>query len=102
MVSVISASYYLKIVKLLHMESSDKDENNLSPKGDNADSYQIVNSTNLNKLTSKINSNYNLFKISNLHSFTISVLTLTILLFVLKPSLLLNSTQLLSLSLYNF
>jgi len=40
--------------------------------------------------------------ITNFHSFLISTLTLTILLFVLKPSIILNSTQLLSLSLYNF
>ena len=40
------------------------------------------------------------YYISNLHSFLISTLTLSILLFMLKPSLLLNSTQLLSLSLF--
>jgi hypothetical protein len=40
--------------------------------------------------------------LTNFHSFLISSLTLTILLFVLKPSIILNTTQLLSLSLYNF
>ena len=39
--------------------------------------------------------------ISNLHSFLISTFTLSILLFILKPTLLLNSTQLLALSLFN-
>lgn len=40
--------------------------------------------------------------ISNFHSFLISTLTLSILLFVLKPSIILNSTQLLSLSLFYY
>ena len=39
--------------------------------------------------------------ITNFHSLLISILTLSLLLFILKPSLLLNSTQLLSLSLFN-
>ena len=38
--------------------------------------------------------------LTNFHSFLISSLTLSILLFILKPSLILNSTQLLSLSLF--
>ena len=41
------------------------------------------------------------YLISNLHSFIISTVTLSILFFVVKSSLLLNSTQVLSLSLFN-
>jgi len=78
--SVISASYYLKIVRLLHSEL----ENNLSYLG----SFE-TNGTHVNESA-----------ITSFHSFLISSLTLIILLFVLKPSLILNSTQLLSLSLY--
>jgi NADH-ubiquinone oxidoreductase chain 2 len=77
-VSVVSASYYLKIIKVLHTEvetDQTKIENN--------------DSTVVSVLT-------------NNHSFLISSLTLTILLFILKPSLVLNSTQLLALSLFNF
>jgi len=40
------------------------------------------------------------FKMSSYHSFLISTLTLSILLFILKPTLILNSTLLLSLSLF--
>ena len=40
--------------------------------------------------------------ITSLHSFMISTLTLFILLFILKPSILLNSTQLLALSLFYY
>jgi|SRR6267154_674732 len=39
--------------------------------------------------------------LTNLHSFLISILTLLILLFILKPTLILNSTQILALSLFN-
>lgn len=77
-VSVVSASYYLKIIKVLHTEVETdqiKIENNDSP---------VVS------------------VLTNNHSFLISTLTLTILLFIIKPSLVLNSTQLLSLSLFNF
>ena len=70
-VSVISASYYLKIIKVLHSESKEIEE--------------VTESQ---------------FTLSSLHSFMISTLTLFILLFILKPSILLNSTQLLALSLF--
>jgi Proton-conducting membrane transporter len=39
--------------------------------------------------------------LTNIHSFIIATLTMSILLFVLKPSIILNSTVLLSLSLFN-
>jgi NADH-ubiquinone oxidoreductase chain 2 len=77
LVSVISASYYLKIIKILHTEVNNND-------------------TELNASQSQH------LIISHVHSFSISTLTLTIILFVLKPSIILNSTQLLSLYLYNF
>jgi NADH-ubiquinone oxidoreductase chain 2 len=85
-VSVISASYYLKIIRLLHSEA---DVNLI-----NSDKNIVTNEAIGDNVQSDI--------ITNFHSFLISTLTLTILLFVLKPSLILNSTQLLSLSLYNF
>src|SRR5882757_8263711 len=78
LVSVISASYYLKIIRVLHTE-------------ENITTDKITNSNETNNSV-----------LSNLHSFLISILTLSILLFVLKPSIILNSTQLLSLTLFNF
>jgi len=69
-VSVISASYYLKIVKLI----MNNDSNN--------------------------NIKDNISEISNIHSYIISCLTLFILLFFINPNIILNSTQLLSLSLF--
>ena len=73
--SVISASYYIKIIRILHTE----------------DNNSKINEIENNELV-----------LNNFHSFLISTLTLSILLFVLKPSILLNSTQLFSLSVYNF
>ena len=84
-VSIISASYYLKIIKILFTE-----EENISEYSDKE--LKIINTLNSN---SEI-------EISSTNSFIISTLTLSILLFVLKPSILLNSTTILSLSLFNF
>ena len=75
LVSIISASYYLRIIRILHTEID------------------------INKsLNDETNTTVG---ISNIHSLLISSLTLLILFFVLKPSILLKSTQLLSLSLYS-
>jgi NADH-ubiquinone oxidoreductase chain 2 len=73
LVSVISASYYLKIIRVLHTEV---DELNI----------------NSNKESS----------LTNIHSFSISILTIMILLFVLKPSIILSSIRILSLSLFYY
>ena len=71
-VSVISCSYYLQIIKVLFTSS-----------------HTLVS------LEEKIENH-----LTNTHSYLISTLTVTILLFFIKPSLILNSTQLLSLSLF--
>lgn len=82
-VSVISASYYLKIVKLLISESYGENETNTASPTQSEDSYSS-----------------GVIGLTNVHSFIISTLTLILLLFFIKPSLILNSTQLLSLSLF--
>jgi NADH-ubiquinone oxidoreductase chain 2 len=84
-VSIISASYYLKIIKIIFTE-----EVNTSDYSDKE--IKIINNLNSN---SEI-------EISSTNSFIISTLTLSILFFVLKPSIFLNSTTILSLSLFNF
>nr|YP_009504970.1 NADH dehydrogenase subunit 2 [Lyophyllum decastes]AWW14089.1 NADH dehydrogenase subunit 2 [Lyophyllum decastes] len=88
-VSVISASYYLKIIKVLHTEVEENTNLQMTER-------EIERETS-NNLTEN---NYTM--LSNFHSFLISTLTLSILFFIFKPSLILNSTQLLSLSLFNF
>lgn len=91
-VSVISASYYLKIIKVLHTETLET--NDLVEKSNNLLLLENKNET--------INNNTSETILTNFHSFLISSLTLSILFFILKPSLILNSTQLLSLSLFKF
>nr|AQU12793.1 NADH dehydrogenase subunit 2 [Thelephora ganbajun] len=75
LVSIISAFYYLRIIRILHTEIEIK-------KSLNDETNTIVG-------------------ISNIHSLIISSLTLLILFFVIKPSIILKSTQLLSLTLYS-
>jgi NADH-ubiquinone oxidoreductase chain 2 len=87
-VSVISCSYYLQIVKVLIT--------NLSV------SELPYPSFGLNKLgrASVDKGHPDKPKLTNTHSYLIAILTLTNLFFFIKPSLILNSTQLLSLSLF--
>jgi len=94
LVSVISASYYLQIIKVIHFPSNDSNK------------IEFNGATDKNELKDKDTNNLQIIKanyvyITNIHSMTISILTLTILLFILNPSLILNSTHLLALSIFN-
>jgi NADH-ubiquinone oxidoreductase chain 2 len=80
LVSIISASYYLRIIRILHTET--ELNNSLKAEGHNETNTTVG--------------------INNIHSLLISSLTLLILFFVLRPSILLKSTQLLSLTLYSY
>jgi NADH-ubiquinone oxidoreductase chain 2 len=72
--SVISASYYIKIIRVLHTENTNTNSNT-------TESNELV--------------------LNNFHSFLISSLTLGILLFLIKPTIILNSVQLLSILLFD-
>jgi len=85
LVSVISASYYLQIIKVIHFPTSIV--------------YTPNNSNTLKVENFKPHSNTTI-PVTNIHSMTISVLTLTIMLFILNPSIILNSTHLLALSIF--
>jgi NADH-ubiquinone oxidoreductase chain 2 len=74
LVSVISASYYLQIIKVMHFTTN--------PTINSGD----IQDANIN--------------ISTSHSMLISVLTLSIVLFMLNPNILLNSTHLLALTIF--
>ncbi|TIA68137.1 hypothetical protein E3P91_04164 [Wallemia ichthyophaga] len=67
--SVISAYYYLKIVRTLFFESNDSTDN----------------------------FNDNIVEINSVHSFAISLLTLTLLVYIINPSLVLNNMNSLTL-----
>jgi len=70
--SVVSAAYYLRVVRVLYFE----DSTNTS-----SQSPELLTST---------------------HSYLIAVLTFFIVLFVLQPSIILNSTQLMAMSIYGY
>jgi NADH-ubiquinone oxidoreductase chain 2 len=92
LVSVISASYYLRIILLLFTE---KDTNVNNSNNSSIEQPNLINKKNMLFPSAE-------FKVlTNVHSFLISTITLLILFFILKPSILLNSTQLLALSLFN-
>ena len=118
-VSVISASYYLKVIRFLYSTSSIESDLNVKTNpivalaavsvssNANTKKDEIVKSvkpllpTGQSELKNTNNNNYESI-ITSSHSFLISTLTLSILFFVLKPSILLNSTQILSLSIFYF
>ena len=117
-VSVISASYYLKIIKVLHLVPTmqaqaenyvDHTINEYKATENlvisTADIIVPINlSNNLNYKQSIADTSYasqGTINLTNFHSFLISSLTLSIVFFIFKPSIILNSTQLLSLSLFN-
>lgn len=85
--SVISASYYLRIVVLLFTESTEENLVKPTSNGTHINAEVELNSTPI---------------LTNFHSFLISTITLSILLFIFKPTLILNSTQLLALSYFNY
>ena len=100
LVSVISASYYLKIIKVLFTESENSDSSLKSNNSLNSSTVPLYPLSKNIPFVDVHDNYYVSYYITNLHSFLISTLTLLVLLFILKPSLLLNSTQLLSLSLF--
>ena len=124
LVSVISASYYLKIIKVMHFDAEAPTAGSAfapaaavgyaeeaaspsfsspalavaSPEGGLATHSSLkanVPSLAQAPTAEKVN-----VELSNSHTFIISSLTLTILLFILKPSIILNSTHLLALSIF--
>jgi len=88
-VSVISCSYYLQIIKILFTTSTNSYNKNGA-------ALQNING----ELSCFAGLRKQEINLTNTHSYLISTLTFTILLFFIKPSLILNSTQLLSLSLF--
>lgn len=91
-VSVISASYYLRIIRVIFFDAStDSTTTNSTVATESTISNKVLaNAELMNKSI-----------IQNSHSFVIAILTLSIILFFIKPTLVLNSIQLLALSMYN-
>lgn len=81
LMSVIGASYYLKIVKLMFFDSSVNTNNNI--KENNSSEGDSFNN------------------ITVMHSSIIAILTLTMTLYIFDSSILLNACRLISLSIFN-
>jgi NADH-ubiquinone oxidoreductase chain 2 len=99
-VSVISAYYYLAIIKVMHFDDINTNTNTNN-------NNKIKNNFYSNKLTFIQGIKQNpqgsqIYKITNIHSFIIAILTLSILLFILKPSIILNSIHLIALNIFYF
>ena len=97
-VSVISAYYYLRIIKVLYTEDNNKnililEENteafgyNATASGEGIKSFLACGAEHI---------------LTNLHSLVIAVLSLFLVLFFINPGLILTSTRVLSLSLFNY
>ena len=114
LVSVISASYYLKIIKVMHFDAASAAGSSPSP-AEGAGAPVLPSSPSAGQDEALPSSSPSLMagqgagvageekvnvELSNSHTFIISSLTLTILLFILKPSIILNSTHLLALSIF--
>lgn len=108
--SVISAYYYLNLIKISHFEKSDVNIYSLSLNGalgDKAKSNFIANfgtQLNINAGKTMHTQDKNIQDLGiayNLTTILISTLTLSLLLFILKPNLLLNSTHILALALFS-
>ena len=100
--SVISAYYYLKIIKVSHFEtvSDVKYKDSLSFLINHA-IIKDINNLDLNKENNlSLGSNLDTEILSNGITFLISLLTLIITLFIIKPNLLLNSTHILALNIF--
>jgi NADH-ubiquinone oxidoreductase chain 2 len=71
--SVVSAAYYLRVVRVLYFDEQ--------PAGTGSQSPEVLSSA---------------------HCYVIAVLTLFLVVFALQPSLILNSTQLMAMSIYGY
>jgi len=113
-VSVISAYYYLRIIKVLYTEDTNNNEEvqmqiknqNFLPIGaathNTAVTDKKIKGTGTSYLGTEISSNSktHISLLTNLHSLVIAVLSLFLVLFFLNPVLILTSTRVLSLSLF--
>jgi len=119
LVSVISASYYLRLIKitffdtendghLIVKDTTNKEVTGAAKKGyiangvignDYAVSLGLLEVISYSSLSERVLSAG--FSVSKIHSYIIAIFTLLILFFFLDPSILLNGTQLISLTIFN-
>lgn len=116
LVSVISASYYLRLIKITFFDSPSLALQHSIPLGVAEHEARVINnpviykdklhlisldSANEGKINLHFINNQGRALLSNFHSYIVAILTSLILLFFLDPSILLNGTQLISLTIFN-
>jgi NADH-ubiquinone oxidoreductase chain 2 len=97
LVSVISAYYYLQIIRVMHFDAFSAQSSELSA---SAGAQKAGSSASPKVGTENIEGLNPNLQINNTHSFIISTLTLSLLLFILKPSIVLNSIHLIALNIF--
>jgi NADH-ubiquinone oxidoreductase chain 2 len=100
-VSVISASYYLRIIRELHSESYFYKNRSETGSIIMSESYGSSFLPHILEVPGA-SANKTYLNLTNIHAFIIASLTLSIIFYVLKPSILLNSAVLSTLSLFYF
>jgi NADH-ubiquinone oxidoreductase chain 2 len=88
-VSVISASYYLKLIKITFFERRSVSSGNTIFFSESEKKPMFTGIVNFN------------VQLTSIHSYIISILTLMILFFFLNPSIILNVTELISIIIFN-
>jgi len=92
LVSVISAYYYLQIIRVMHFESKSTNESQMASEEGIEVGYK----------SEALHTKEAMLTVNNTHSFIISTVTLSLLLFMLKPSILLNSIHLIALNIFYY
>jgi NADH-ubiquinone oxidoreductase chain 2 len=94
--SVVSAAYYLRVVRVLYFDNPTTESC-----GELRSPSSVSPATVIRVPRIKENNETN-SPLTSTHSYVIAVLTAAIVLFVLQPSLILNSTQLMAMSIYGY
>lgn len=94
LVSVVSAYYYLQIIRVMHFDSADSNDTSIITNPSLSTSVESDKGESLTLETSPVS------VLNNTHTYLISVLTLSLTLFMLKPSILLNSIHLMALNIF--
>lgn len=102
LVSVISASYYLKIIRVIYFENISTTTSKVSGIDSSFLEQPVILSDNSRLTPPNPSEGIIVSKITNIHSMLIATLTMVITLFVLQPTILLNSCHLLALSLFYY
>jgi len=101
LVSVISASYYLKLIKITFFDYLPSLKKNTIYFLHSAQGHNAVATSAQQEADQKQDKIWFLCAVSEVHSYIVAILTFLILFFFLDPSILLNVTQLISLTIFN-